>query len=97
GGADELGRVGLDRRRVVELARDGAALAREEVLADERLPRLERVARDLPYAPRDNAHAVEPQRRLDPVEPAQRERDLRQARVPGALAHAVDRPVNPGR
>ena len=27
---DELGRVGLDRRRVVELARDGAALAAVE-------------------------------------------------------------------
>ena len=44
---DELGRVRLDRRRVVELARDGAALAAEEVLADDRLPRLERVAREL--------------------------------------------------
>src|SRR6185312_17249162 len=43
-GADQFGRVRLDRRRVVELARDRAALAAEEVLADDRLPGLERRA-----------------------------------------------------
>src|SRR5205823_1236762 len=45
--ADQLGRVRLDRRRIVELARDGAALAPEEVLSDDGLPRLERRSRDL--------------------------------------------------
>ena len=49
-GADEVGRVRLDRRRVVELRRDGARLAAEERLADERLPRLELVARQLAHA-----------------------------------------------
>src|SRR4029453_14298340 len=39
-GADQLRRVRLDRRWVVELAGDRAALAAEEVLADDRLPRL---------------------------------------------------------
>ena len=42
--ADELRGVRLDRGRVVELARDGAALAGEEVVARERRPRRERVA-----------------------------------------------------
>ena len=42
--ADQLRRVGLDRRRIVELARDGAAFADEQVLADDRLPRVELVA-----------------------------------------------------
>src|ERR671923_924453 len=96
-GAHEAGRVGLDRGRVVELARDGAALAREEVIAHQRLPRLERVAGEIPDAPRDLAHAVEPQPRLDSVEAVQRQRDLGEVRVSGALAHAVDRPVDPGR
>src|SRR5439155_23115711 len=39
-GAHELGRVRLDRRRVVELSRDGSRLAREEILARDGLPRL---------------------------------------------------------
>ena len=94
-GADELRRVRLDRRRVVELARDRAALAPEEVLADERLPRLERVAGQLADAVGERAHAVEVERRLDAVERAQRERDLAEVRVAGALAHAVDRAVDP--
>ena len=51
-GADELGGVRLDRRRIVELARDRAALAAEEVLADERLARLELVAGELAAAAR---------------------------------------------
>src|SRR5262245_18918089 len=42
---DDVRRVRLDRRRVVELARDRAGLAPEEVVADERLVRLELVAR----------------------------------------------------
>ena len=96
-GGDELGRVRLDRRRIVELRRDGARLAAEERLAGHRLPRLERVARQLLHARGDVADAVEAQVRLDAVERAQRQRDLAEVRVAGALAHAVDRPVDPGR
>src|SRR5512146_1209878 len=43
-GGDDLRGVGLDRRRIVELARDRARLAGEEVVADQRLVRLEPVA-----------------------------------------------------
>ena len=81
----------------MELARDGAALAGEEVLADERLPRRELVAGELTDAARDVPDAVEAQLGLDAVEPAQRERDLGEVRVAGALAHAVDRPLDPAR
>src|SRR6516225_4267634 len=42
-GRDELRRVRLDRRRVVELARDRARLAPEERVAGDRLPRLQGV------------------------------------------------------
>ena len=93
-GRDELRRVRLDRRRVVELARDRAALAAVERLAGHRLPRLELVAGQLPHARRDRADQVEPQVRLDAVERAQRQRDLAEVRVAGALAHAVDRPLH---
>src|SRR5438105_6747252 len=54
-GADQLGRVRLDRRRVVELARDRAALTDEQVLADDGLPRVEFVAAQLPHERRDLA------------------------------------------
>src|SRR5207245_6722660 len=46
-GADELRGVRLDRRRVVELRRNGARLAAEERLAGHRLPRREAVAGQL--------------------------------------------------
>ena len=46
---------------------------------------------------REGAGAVEPQVRLDAVEPAQRERDLGQVRVPGTLPHAVDGALDPPR
>src|SRR5829696_1351892 len=94
-GGDELRRVGLDRRRVVELARDGRALATEQRLARDRLPRLELVARELAHALGHPTHVVEAEVRLDAVERAQREGDLREVRVAGALPHAVDRPVHP--
>ena len=42
-GADDVRGVRLDRRRVVELGRDGARLPREERLARDRLPRRERL------------------------------------------------------
>src|SRR6185437_7495879 len=45
-GGDELGGVRLDRRRVMELAGHRARFAAEEVVADERLERLELVSRD---------------------------------------------------
>ena len=41
--------------------------------------------------------ALQPQRRLDAVQPAQRQRDLGQVRVPGALAHPVHGAVDPPR
>src|SRR5829696_532164 len=93
---DELRRVGLDRRRVVELARDRAALAAEQRVAGDGLPRLERIPRQPAHALRHLAHAVELQVRLDAVECTQRKRDLGEVRVACALAHAVDRPVHPG-
>src|SRR5690349_882180 len=96
-GRDELRRVRLDRRRVVELARDRAALAAEERLAGDGLPRLERIAGELADPLRDLAHVLQPQVRLDAVQRAQGERDLAEVRVPGPLAHAVDRPVHPAR
>ena len=96
-GGDELCRVRLDRRRVVELRRNGARLAAEERLADERLPRLERRAGKVPDALRYLARPLELQVRVHAVERAERERDLRKARVAGALAHAVDRAVDPCR
>src|SRR5215218_8050651 len=93
----ELRGVRLDRRRVVELARDGTALAAEERLPGDRLPRLERVARELAHALGDLAQLLQAQVRLDAVQRPQRKRDLAEVRVAGALAHAVDRPVHPAR
>jgi hypothetical protein len=81
----------------VELAGDGAALAPEEGLADERLPRLELVARELADPLRHLAGAVEAQVRRHPVERVERERDLEEVRVARALAHPVDRPLDPAR
>src|SRR5580765_5823024 len=69
-GRDELGGVRLDRGRIVELARNRAALAAEERLARHRLPRLERVAGQLAHPLRDLAGAFEPQVRLDAVQGA---------------------------
>src|SRR4051794_8609833 len=94
-GGDELGRIWLDRRRVVELRRDGARLSPEERLAGDRLPRLERVAGKLLHTPRHLANPVELEVRLDAVQRAERQRRLGEIRVPGALAHAVDRPLHP--
>src|SRR5689334_14005471 len=91
-GGDELGRVGLDRRRVVELARDRTALAPEERLAGEWLPRLERVTGELAHALGNLARSFELQVRLDAVEGVQREGELAEVGVAGALPHAVDRP-----
>src|SRR6187549_1945418 len=96
-GVHELRGVRLDRRRVVELARDGATFAAEERLAGDGLPWLELVAGELAHALGDLAHLLQAQVRLDPVERAQRQRDLAQVRVAGALAHPVDRPVHPAR
>src|SRR5205823_7796925 len=82
---------------VVELACDRTALPAEERLARDRLPGLEFVAGELAHALRDLADSIEPQVRPDAVEGAERQRDLGEARVPGALAHAVDRPLDPTR
>src|SRR5207247_7652732 len=64
-GADERGRERLDRLRDVELAGDGAALTHEQILADDRLPRLERRPGRLANERRDGAQPVEPELRLD--------------------------------
>ena len=79
----------------MELARDRAALAAEEVLADERLPRLQLVAGELPDAVGQRPHPGEVERGLDAVERAQGERDLGDVGVARPLPHPVDRPVNP--
>ena len=79
----------------MELRGDGTRLAPEERLAGDRLPRLERVAGQRLDARGDVADAIEPQVRLDAVERAERERDLAEIRVAGALAHAVDRSLDP--
>src|SRR6266404_4081666 len=94
---DELRRVRLDRRWIVELRCDRAGLAAKKRLARHRLPRLELVAGELLHARRHVAHALELQVRLDTVERAQRERELAEVRVAGALSHAVDRPLDPRR
>src|SRR6185436_19985744 len=86
-----------DRRGVVELARHRAAIAPEEGLAGDRLPGLERIARQLPHPLRDLAHTLELEVRLHAVERSQRQRDLAEVRVAGALAHAVDGAVDPAR
>src|SRR5436305_8903963 len=66
-GGDQIRRVGLDRRRVVELADDRSALAPEECLAGDRLPRLELVAGELLDTGRNLADTVEAEVRLDAV------------------------------
>src|SRR5215210_4198189 len=96
-GANELGGVRLDRGRIVELTRDGAAFAAEERFAGDRLPGLERIARELTHPLRNLAHALEAEVRLDAVERPQRQRHLPEVRVAGSLAHAVDRGLHPPR
>src|SRR5207247_2981830 len=96
-GGNDIRGVRLDRRRIVELARDGTRLPTEQVLADDGLVWLQLVPRQLAESFGERTDAVEAEVRLDAVEPAQRERDVRQARVAGALSHAVDRPVDPPR
>ncbi len=81
----------------MELAGDGPGLPPEEVLADERLVRLELVPGERAQALGEAAHELETQLGLDAVEAAQRQRDLREVGVAGALAHAVDRALDPVR
>src|SRR5205814_8203461 len=85
-GADEVGRVRLDRRRVVELACDRAALADEEILADDRLPRLELVPGEAAYLVGDLADTAEVEVRAHAVERPKRQGDVAEVRVPRALA-----------
>src|SRR5205823_8616113 len=70
-GADELRGVRLDRRWVVELARDRTALAAEERLARDGLPRLEGVPRKRADALRDIADPLEAKLGPDAVERAE--------------------------
>src|SRR5437879_6416847 len=94
-GMDKLRRVRLDRFGDVELARDSAAFAHEEVFADQRLPGRERIAAGAPDDLRDFAHFAEIERRIDPVKTLERERDLAEIGVAGAFAHPIDGPLNP--
>src|SRR5262245_59112035 len=87
---DDVGRVRLDCLRFVELARDRTGLAAEQVVTDERLVRLELVPGERLQPLGERAHPVEPEVRLDAVEPAERERDLGQVAVARALSHPVD-------
>src|SRR5439155_1905584 len=75
-GGDKVRRVRLDRGRIVELTRDRTRLARKEILSDERLVRLERVAGELAQPLGELAHPVEPELRVHAVQPAQSECDL---------------------
>ena len=81
----------------MELARDGAGLPAEQIVADQRLEGLEVVARKLAQSLRERARLVQAEIRFDSVEPAQRQRDLRQVRITRALAHAVDGALDPAR
>src|SRR4029077_12232261 len=89
-GADELGGVRLDRRRIVELRGDGARLTPEQGLAGERLPRRETVAGELLHALGGFANPIEAEARLDAVEGTEGERDLAEIGVPGALPPPFD-------
>src|SRR5207247_8135702 len=66
-GGNDVGRIRLDRLRLVELARDRTRFAPEEVVSDEWLVRLELVARQLLKPLRERAHAIEAEVRLDTV------------------------------
>src|SRR5919201_1200751 len=81
----------------MELARDGARLAPKQVLPDERLVGLELVAGEPAQTLSERTHAIKPEIRLDPVETTEREGNLGQVGIAGALAHAVDRAVDPAR
>src|SRR4051812_17037370 len=95
-GGDEGGRIRPDRRWIVELRCNRARFAAEERLARDRLPRLERVTREQLHARRYLADAIEAEVRIDAVERPKGECDFAEVRVAGALAHTVDRPLNPG-
>src|SRR5574337_1074179 len=96
-GADDLGRVRLDRRRVVELRGDRSRLPREEVVARHGLPGSKRRTREALHEPGQLARPLEPEPRRDPVQRLERERDLDEVCVAGALPHPVHGPVHPGR
>src|SRR5579859_4549601 len=84
--ADKLGGERLDRRRVVELAGHGAALAREQRLARERLPRLKLVARGSLHELGHRPQALEMQASRNSVQRLEGERHLAQVGVAGPLA-----------
>src|SRR6187431_494694 len=96
-GPDELRRVRLDRGRVVELRGDGAGLPDEEVLAGDRLPGRQRRAGELLHEAGERAGLLDAKARRDAVERLEREGDLDEVGVAGALPHPVHRPLDPGR
>ena len=73
----------------MELTRDGAGFAREQVVADKRFVRLELVSRQSADALGKRTQPVEPEIGLDAVQAAQRERDLAEVGVPSAFAQSA--------
>ncbi len=88
-------RVRLDRLGIVELGRNRAALADEEVVAGERLVRLEVVA----GSPLDECghlgEAIEAHAGLGVIQGLDGERELGDVHVACPLTHAVDRTLHP--
>src|SRR5688500_17316737 len=64
-GADEIGGVRLDRGRVVDLRGDRTRLAREEVVAGDRLPGGERRAGELLHERAQRSRVLQPKPRRD--------------------------------
>src|SRR5260370_486532 len=93
---DQVGRKRLDRFRDVKLAGHGAAFAHEKVLADDRLPRFERITAGALNKLRNAANPGKVKRDRNVVKTAESESDFAKVGVARALAHAVDGPLNPG-
>ena len=89
--------VRLDRLGNVELARYCAALAHKKIFAHQWLPRFQSVAAGLLHDLRDFANLGQVQYDRHVVEAAQRQRDLADVGIAGALSHPVDRALNPRR
>src|SRR4029453_15887559 len=81
--------------RIVELTRDCAALAGEKVVARDRRPRREVVARTFLDERGELARLREIETRRDSVERLEREGDLGQVGFSGAPSHPVHRSVHP--
>jgi len=92
---DQISGKRLDCLRDVKLARHGAAFAHEKVLADDRLPRFERIPAGALNKLRDSANPGKVKRDRNVVKAAEGESDFAKVGVACAFAHAVDGPLNP--